>query len=148
VASAENVRAGAAHEAVEGGGGGGAKVGSRMRLTSIGPSLHETIKSHRKPPLHNAVNQQSCKRKVEGCKVTRTATKEQLLKKFGYGYNFDRELYLNRTLKKAFSVEFIEDRSEEEIEKAIQEPAVGRWRFFFNGSLSSAAENELANLLG
>ena len=80
--------------------------------------------------------------------MTKAATKEQLLKNSGYSYNFDRELYLNRELKKAFSVEFIEDRSEEEIEKAIQEPAVGRWRFFFVGPRSAAAENELANLLG
>jgi hypothetical protein len=80
--------------------------------------------------------------------VTKTATKEQLLKNSGYNYNFDRELYLNRKLKKAFSVEFVEDRSEEEIEKAIQEPGVGRWRFFFVGPRSAAAENELANLLG
>jgi hypothetical protein len=80
--------------------------------------------------------------------VTRTATKEQLLKSSGYSYNFDRELYLNRNLKKAFSVEFIEDRSEEEIQKAIQEPAIGSWRFFFVGPSSAAAENELANILG
>jgi hypothetical protein len=80
--------------------------------------------------------------------MTKLATKEQLLKNSGYIYNFDRELYLNRKLKKAFSVEFIEDRSEEEIEKAIQEPAVGHWRFFFNGALPPAAESELANLLG
>jgi hypothetical protein len=80
--------------------------------------------------------------------MTKIATKEQLLKNSGYSYNFDRELYLNRKLKKAFSVEFIEDSSEEEIEKAIQEPAVGRWRFFFTGTLAPAAENELANLLG
>ncbi len=76
------------------------------------------------------------------------ATKEQRLKNSGYSYDFDRELYLNRKLKKAFSVEFVEDRSEEEIEKAIQEPAVGQWRFFFNGDLSAAAERELAGLLG
>jgi hypothetical protein len=47
------------------------------------------------------------------------ATKEQLLKNSGYSYDFDRELYLNRKLKKAFSVEFVEDRSQEEIEKAM-----------------------------
>lgn len=80
--------------------------------------------------------------------MTKLATKEQLLKNSGYRYSFDRELYLNRELKKAFSVEFIEDRSEEEIEMAIQEPSVGHWRFFFNGDLSPAAERELANILG
>ena len=84
---------------------------------------------------------------IESCNVTKTATKENLLKNSGYSYNFDRELYLNRKLKKAFSVEFIEDRPEEEIEKAIHEPAIGRWHFFFVGPRSAAAENELANLL-
>ena len=76
------------------------------------------------------------------------ATKEQLLKKSGYSYDFDRELYVNRKQKKAFSVEFVEDSSEEEIKEAIQEPADGQWRFFFNGDLSAAAERELARLLG
>jgi hypothetical protein len=81
--------------------------------------------------------------------VIKTATKEQLLKNSGYSYNFDRELYLNRELKKAFSVEFVEDRSEEEIEKAIQEPAAGHWRFFFVGEKPSPeTERALANLLG
>jgi hypothetical protein len=64
--------------------------------------------------------------------MTELATKEQLLKNSGYSYNFDRELYLNRKLKKAFSVDFIEDHSEESIAKAIDEPPLGRWQFFFN----------------
>jgi hypothetical protein len=80
--------------------------------------------------------------------VTELATKEQLLKTSGYSYNFDRELYLNRKLKKAFSVEFIEDHSEEVIAKAIDEPASGRWQFFLNDGLPPGAEGELAKLLG
>ncbi len=63
--------------------------------------------------------------------MTKATTKEQLLKNSGYSYNFDRELYLNRKLKKAFSVEFIEDRSEEEIEKALQEPGIRALAFLF-----------------
>jgi hypothetical protein len=80
--------------------------------------------------------------------VTELATKEQLLKNSGYGYNFDRELYLNRKLKKAFSVDFIKDHSEESIAKAMEKPSLGRWRFFFNGALPPGAESELAKLLG
>ncbi len=88
------------------------------------------------------------KSEIETGNATKTATKDQLLKNSGYTYNFDRELYLNRKLKKAFSIQFIEDRSEAEIEKAIQETSTGNWRFFFVGPRSTAAENELANLLG
>ncbi len=80
--------------------------------------------------------------------MTELATKEQLLKNSGYIYNFDREIYLNRELKKAFSVDFIEDHSEESIAKAIEEPALGHWQFFFNGGLPPGAESELAKLLG
>jgi hypothetical protein len=47
--------------------------------------------------------------------------KQQILDDAGYRYHFDRQLYFNRKAKKAFSVEFIEDRSEEEIKQNIQD---------------------------
>ena len=61
--------------------------------------------------------------------MTELATKDELLRNSGYSYNFDRELYLNRPLKKAFSVDFIEDHSEECIAKAIKEPALAGGSF-------------------
>ena len=80
--------------------------------------------------------------------MTKLATKEQILRNAGYSYSFDRELYLNRKSKKAFSVEFIEDNSEEEIVKRIHEPGADEWCFFFNEPPSAAVRRELAYVLG
>jgi hypothetical protein len=82
-------------------------------------------------------------------KLTKKA-KAQILEEAGYKYSFDRELYLNRKAKKAFSVDFIEDHSEQEIENCIRENTVGTegWRFFFNNPPSQAVERELSSMLG
>jgi hypothetical protein len=81
--------------------------------------------------------------------VTDPAAKEQILKDNGYSYSFDRELYVNRSLKKAFSVEFIEDNPEDEIERLARDKSPSpEWQFFFNSKPSAAVERELANLLG
>ncbi len=81
--------------------------------------------------------------------VTGLAAKEQILKNSGYSYSFDRELYVNRSLKKAFSVEFIEDRTEAEIEQLARDKSASpTWHFFFNTKPSAAVERELANMLG
>jgi hypothetical protein len=44
------------------------------------------------------------------------ATKQQILDEAGYRYSIDRELYFNRQAKRAFSVAFLADKGEEEIE--------------------------------
>jgi hypothetical protein len=48
--------------------------------------------------------------------------KEPILKAAKYVYNFDRMAYYNRADKKAFSVEWIEDHSDEELKRALEEP--------------------------
>jgi hypothetical protein len=75
--------------------------------------------------------------------------KQQILDSGGYRYHFDRQLYFNRKAKKAFSVEFIEDRSEDEIKQRIQDDSSNKeWRFFFNaGEPSAAVRRELVNAL-
>jgi hypothetical protein len=75
--------------------------------------------------------------------------KQQILDDAGYRYHFDRQLYFNRNAKKAFSVEFIDDRSEEEIKQRIQDHSSStEWRFFFNGGEpSTAVRRELVNVL-
>lgn len=81
--------------------------------------------------------------------TTRVANKkQQLLKGEGYRYSFDRQVYFNRNAKKAFSVEFIEDNSEDDIAQLIRDdsPNPG-WRFFFNREPSAAVRQELANVL-
>ena len=55
-----------------------------------------------------------------------TATKRQILGDAGYAYSFDRMIYLNRDARKAFSVEFVEDHSEGELEARIQVVWVSR----------------------
>jgi hypothetical protein len=75
--------------------------------------------------------------------------KQQILDSEGYRYHFDRQLYFNRKAKKAFSVEFIEDRSEEEIKQRIQDDSSKtEWRFFFNaGEPSAAVRQQLVKAL-
>jgi hypothetical protein len=50
-----------------------------------------------------------------------------------YRYNFDRDLYVNPKTKKAFSLEFVDDNSPEEILRRLDEPTdQGAWTFYFN----------------
>jgi hypothetical protein len=60
-------------------------------------------------------------------------TKSELLRSAGYRYNFEMMHYVNRQERKAFSVEFIEDHDEAELERCIaKEPKQAGWEFFFN----------------
>jgi hypothetical protein len=77
------------------------------------------------------------------------ARKEQALRDAGYKYYFDRALYLNRKAKKAFSIEFIEDKPADELEQKIAEDAPGPgWHFFFTKEPSDAVQRELSRVLG
>lgn len=82
-------------------------------------------------------------------RTTRVAEgKLKVLHDGGYRYNFDRQLYFNRDTQKAFSVEFIEDHPEDEIQRLVRDESSGRGsQFFFNGSVSPAVRQELANVL-
>ena len=51
--------------------------------------------------------------------------KKDILLKAGYTYNFDRDLYINRAAKKAFSLEFVDDKPEEELAQRVQENSGG-----------------------
>jgi hypothetical protein len=76
------------------------------------------------------------------------SAKEPILKAHGYVYNFDRMVYYNRTARKAFSVEWVEDHTEDELTQALAVPsAPDTWQFFSTGSLSkSVVDNFLAEL--
>jgi len=54
----------------------------------------------------------------------------------------------NRDAKKAFSVEFIEDNSETELKRRIEQMSAADWQFFFNNPPSDAVKRELASVLG
>jgi hypothetical protein len=73
--------------------------------------------------------------------------KERLLESCGYRYQFDRMIYFNRSVRRAFSIEFIEDHSQHEIQKLVELPASRDWAFHFNGPISDRVQRELAEAL-
>ncbi len=78
-----------------------------------------------------------------------TTSKTHFLNDAGYAYSFDRQLYMNRKAKKAFSVEFVQDHSEEEIRERIERRTDGlKWQFYFNADPSQAVKRELESVLG
>jgi hypothetical protein len=85
---------------------------------------------------------------MKGVLVTELAVKDQLLKDAGYVYKPDRELYINRKARKAFSIDFLEDKSPEEIARKIHEAAPSsEWTFIFTVEPSESVKRELARLL-
>ena len=83
-----------------------------------------------------------------------TESKASLLDEAGYAYSFDRQMYVNRGTKKVFSIEFIQDSSEDEIRSCINEHTGGvGWQFYFNNSaypdrkLPDSVRRELESVL-
>jgi len=78
-----------------------------------------------------------------------TASKTETLDKAGYAYSFDRQMYINPKTKKAFSVEFVQGHTEDQIRKYIREHTDGlEWRFYFISPPSEAVKHELEGVLG
>jgi hypothetical protein len=78
-----------------------------------------------------------------------SATKQHILEDAGYTYNFDRQIYFNRKTKKVFSIQFVEDHDEEEIEERIRRETDGTgWQFHFNSEPAAAVKRELERVLG
>jgi hypothetical protein len=70
--------------------------------------------------------------------------KSDMLFAANYRYNFDRDLFVNRAAKKAFSLEFVDDRPEEEVRQGIEEATDGnQWRFYFNFPPSEGVRRQL-----
>ncbi|PYQ27170.1 MAG: hypothetical protein DMF56_21670 [Acidobacteria bacterium] len=63
--------------------------------------------------------------------------KEPVLKARAYVYNFDRMVYVNRAEKKAFSVDWLEDHSDDELQQALDERN-SDWRLYLNSEPSQA----------
>ena len=81
-------------------------------------------------------------------KMTDLTEKEALLEKSGYRYHFDRMIYFNRTDRRAFSLEFVEDHSQEDIQKLLEIPVTDDWVFYFNKPASDRVKRELAAVFG
>lgn len=76
--------------------------------------------------------------------TSQRAAKARLLKDAEYVYNYEREMYVNRKARKAFSVDFLEDQSEKAVQAALKEPApTSGWRFYFNEAPSAWVQQEL-----
>ncbi|MGH9600258.1 MAG: hypothetical protein ACRD27_10370 [Terracidiphilus sp.] len=74
--------------------------------------------------------------------------KSDILWEADYRYNFDRDLYVNRAAKKAFSVEFVGDHSEDELRQRIVEHANGNgWTYYFNSPPSEGVKQALDSVL-
>lgn len=75
--------------------------------------------------------------------------KKEILREANYWYNFDRDLFYNRKAKKAFSLEFVDDKSEEELARKIAESTNGNgWTFYFNAPPPDGVKRELERVLG
>ncbi|HEX9882582.1 MAG TPA: hypothetical protein VGA79_01325 [Desulfobaccales bacterium] len=76
-------------------------------------------------------------------------TKSKILRDAGYIYSFDREVYFNRRTKKIFSLEFIEDRTEQELQSCLNEKKEGEeWHFYFSyGDPSDTVKHEIQSVL-
>jgi hypothetical protein len=74
--------------------------------------------------------------------------KMDMLREAHYVYNFDRELFFNRSTKKAFSFPFIDDHCEEELARSIQESSENDgWKFYFNFPPTEKKKRELEGIL-
>jgi len=73
--------------------------------------------------------------------------KEELLENSGYRYHFDRMIYFNRAARRAFSLEFVEEHSQQEIQKLLELPSTDDWVFYFNTSPSDRVKRALAEAL-
>jgi len=85
--------------------------------------------------------------RVSVTQMTEMTEKEQLLEGCGYRYHFDRMIYFDRSVRRAFSLEFIEDHSQHEIQKLLELPASSDWVFHFNEPISERVKRELAEAL-
>lgn len=75
--------------------------------------------------------------------------KNDVLKEAQYWYNFDRDIFYNRQAKKAFSLEFVDDKPEEELARRIGESTDNsRWTFYFNSPPSESVKQMLEQVLG
>lgn len=86
-------------------------------------------------------------RRALRAEMTEMTEKEQLLESSGYRYHFDRMIYFNGSVRRAFSLEFIEDHSKHEIQKLLEIPATNDWAFHFNRPVSDRVKGELAKAL-
>lgn len=68
--------------------------------------------------------------------VPALTAKTRILEEAGYIYHFDREIYFNRSARKAFSTEFVEDHTADELQKLIaKKKKTNNWSFYFSSKV-------------
>jgi len=77
-------------------------------------------------------------------------TKQHILDKYGFAYNFDRRVYFNRKSKKIISVQYAQDKDEKTLESAIRDETDGKeWKFYLNsGEPPEEVRREIEAALG
>lgn len=81
--------------------------------------------------------------------MEKVTSKKEILESAGYRYNFNRMVYFNQAARKVFSVEAIDDNSEQWLHDRIAEENGERgWRFYFNAPPSDTVRQKLVNELG
>ena len=70
--------------------------------------------------------------------------KKQILENANYAYNFNRDIYYNRSDKKIFSLEAVEDKDPNWLNEKINEKKnIDEWRFYFNDPPSDKIKFEI-----
>jgi len=65
--------------------------------------------------------------------------KEPVLRANRYRYDFDRMVYYNRTAKKAFSVEWLEEHTDDDLKRALAERnETNGWKIYMDARPSQA----------
>jgi hypothetical protein len=62
----------------------------------------------------------------------RLSKKRQLIDAAGFQLNLDCALYVHRRLKKAFSWQYLDAHTADDVAACLNEPATGHWQFYFN----------------
>jgi hypothetical protein len=77
------------------------------------------------------------------------AAKDPILRAAGYAYNFDRLAYYNRSAKKAFSVEWVEDHTDKELREELSKTNnSGEWLVYAEPQPSERVKREFLAEIG
>ena len=71
--------------------------------------------------------------------------KKDILKENGFEYNFERELYYNKALKKIFSIEIIMEKDPSWLKEKIKEQNEpgSQWAFYFSSEPREDVKNDI-----
>jgi ABC-type transporter lipoprotein component MlaA len=76
-------------------------------------------------------------------------TKQHILDRAGFAYNFDRRVYFNRRSKKIISVQYAQEKDEKTLAGAIEQETDGKeWKFYFTSDPPESVKREVETSLG